>query len=288
MIGWLFIVLSSVTSVLIAHFLKVVEFKKLSTIKVLIVNYLAATIIAFSTSGAAEILQLDFYEFSGTVTLAIVTGLFFIVNFFIYSKSVFHNGVGISVASMRISLIIPVLLSTLWYLELLSFQQWMGVLFVIFALFLLLPNKRKMLREPFSAAWLLVLLFICTGIGDASLKVYEREFSTLLEKELFMGLVFFIAFVIGIIWLAFRKDRSISFSWTEIGMGIAIGVPNFYTSIFLIEALERMNGGIVYSSVNLLTVLGGTLLGITRWQDKLTGIQWIGIIISIAAIVLLL
>ncbi|MEX0823927.1 MAG: EamA family transporter [Balneolaceae bacterium] len=103
-----------------------------------------------------------------------------------------------------------------------------------------------------------------------------------------MGLVFFIAFVIGIIFLAFHKDRSISFSWPEIGMGIAIGIPNFYTSIFLIEALERMNGGIVYSSVNLLTVLGGTLLGITRWQDKLTGIQWIGIIISIAAIVLLL
>jgi drug/metabolite transporter (DMT)-like permease len=288
MTGWLFIVLSSATSVLIAHFLKVVEFKKLSTIKVLIVNYLAATIIAFSTSGATEILQLDFYEFSGTVTLAMVTGLFFIVNFFIYSKSVFHNGVGISVASMRISLIIPVLLSTLWYLELLTVQQWMGVLFVIFALFLLLPNKRKMLREPFSAAWLLVLLFICTGIGDASLKVYEREFSALLEKEQFMGLVFFIAFMIGIIFLAFRKERSISFSWAEVGMGIAIGIPNFYTSIFLIEALERMNGGIVYSSVNLLTVLGGTLLGITRWQDKLTGIQWIGIIISIAAIVLLL
>lgn len=288
MIGWLFIVLSSATSVLIAHFLKVVEFKKLSTIKVLIVNYLTATMIAFSTSGAAEMLQPDFHELSGILILAMVTGLFFIVNFFIYSKSVFHNGVGISVASMRISLIIPVLLSTLWYLELLTFQQWMGVVFVIFALFLLLPNKRKMLREPFSAAWLLVLLFICTGIGDASLKVYEREFSALLEKEQFMGLVFFISFLIGIIFLAFRKDRSLSFSMPEIGMGIAIGIPNFYTSIFLIEALERMSGGVVYSSVNLLTVLGGTLLGITRWQDKLTGIQWIGIIISIAAIVLLL
>lgn len=288
MIGWLFIVLSSATSVLIAHFLKVVEFKKLSTIKVLIVNYLTATMIAFSTSGAAEMLQPDFHELSGILILAMVTGLFFIVNFFIYSKSVFHNGVGISVASMRISLIIPVLLSTLWYLELLTFQQWMGVVFVIFALFLLLPNKRKMLREPFSAAWLLVLLFICTGIGDASLKVYEREFSALLEKEQFMGLVFFISFLIGIIFLAFRKDRSLSFSMPEIGMGIAIGISNFYTSIFLIEALERMSGGVVYSSVNLLTVLGGTLLGITRWQDKLTGIQWIGIIISIAAIVLLL
>ncbi len=83
MTGWLFIVLSSATSVLIAHFLKVVEFKKLSTIKVLTVNYLAASTIAFSTSGAAEMLQLDCHECSGSVILAMITGIFFIVNFFI-------------------------------------------------------------------------------------------------------------------------------------------------------------------------------------------------------------
>ena len=97
--------------------------------------------------------------------LAMVVGFIFIANFFIYSKSVSKNGVGISVAAMRMSLLIPVLLSTIWYLEMMSTRQWIGFATVLIALFLLLPNKRKMLREPKSAAWLLVLAIFGNRIG---------------------------------------------------------------------------------------------------------------------------
>jgi len=284
--GWIYIILCAASSVLIAHFLKVVENRNLSTVRVLTVNYLVATVVAFSTSGWAGIGRLDVGEGFTAIMIAAVVGVIFIANFFIYSKSVYYNGVGISVAAMRISLIMPVLLSTLWYLEILSFKQWVGVVLVFITLFLLLPNKRKMLREPFSAAWLLVLLFIGTGLGDGSLKIYEREFSSLLSKEQFMGFVFLTAFLIGLIVIGIR--RSWNFKKMEWLMGIAVGVPNLYTAIFLIEALERMNGAVVYSSVNVLTVLGGTLLGIMKWGDKLTKIQWAGIALTVITILLLI
>ncbi|WP_069132995.1 DMT family transporter [Rhodohalobacter halophilus] len=284
--GWIYIILSAAASVLIAHFLKVVENRNLSTVRVLTINYLVATAIAFSSSGFTGAVQLQTGEGFVAIMMAVVVGVIFIANFFIYSKSVYHNGVGISVAAMRISLIIPVLLSTLWYLEVLSTVQWAGVILVFITLFLLLPNKRKMLREPFSVAWLLVLLFIGTGLGDGSLKIYEQEFSTLLNKEQFMGFVFLSAFLIGLVIMTARR------SWggkkMEWVMGIAVGIPNLYTAIFLIEALERMNGAIVYSSVNVLTVLGGTLLGIIKWGDKLTRIQWVGIILTVITILLLI
>lgn len=284
--GWIYIILCAASSVLIAHFLKVVENRNLSTVRVLTINYLVATVIAFSTSGFSEAARLDIGEGIFAISLATVVGVIFIANFFIYSKSVFHNGVGISVAAMRISLIIPVLLSTVWYLEFLSAKQWIGVTLVFITLFLLLPNKRKMLREPFSVSWLLVLLFIGTGLGDGSLKIYEQEFSSLLNKEQFMGFVFLTAFIVGLIVVALR--RSWNFKKREWLMGIAVGVPNLYTAIFLIEALERMNGAIVYSSVNVLTVLGGTLLGIMKWGDKLTRIQWTGIVLTLITILLLI
>ena len=284
--GWIYIILCAASSVLIAHFLKVVENRNLSTVRVLTVNYLVATVVAFSTSGWSGIGHLDIGEGLTAIMIAAVVGVIFIANFFIYSKSVYYNGVGISVAAMRISLIMPVLLSTLWYLEILSFKQWVGVVLVFITLFLLLPNKRKMLREPFSAAWLLVLLFILTGLGDGSLKIYEREFSSLLSKEQFMGFVFLTAFLIGLIVISIR--RSWNFKKMEWVMGIAVGVPNLYTAIFLIEALERMNGAVVYSSVNVLTVLGGTLLGIMKWGDKLTKIQWSGIALTVITILLLI
>lgn len=284
MTGWLYVILCAGSSVLIAHFLKGAESRELDTIRVLTVNYLTAALLAFIVTGTQEVVQLDWREGGYALGLGFGVGIIFIVNFFIYSKSVHFNGVGISVAAMRISLIVPVLLSTVWYLELLTFRQWAGVALVFVTLFLLLPNKRKMLREPFSAAWLLVLLFIGTGIADASLKVYEVEFSALLGKEHFMGIVFLTAFLVGL--LLSLVQRNGNFQSMEIVLGIAIGIPNLYAAIFLIEALERMNGAVVYSSVNVLTVLGGTILGIFRWGDLLTKIQWAGIILTLITILL--
>jgi drug/metabolite transporter (DMT)-like permease len=284
--GWLYIVLCASASVLIAHFLKVTESAKLNTVRVLTVNYLIATIVAFSTSGGTPVIETVSRAGSGVILLAAFTGLVFIANFFIYSKSVHHNGVGISVAAMRISLIIPVLLSTMWYLELLSFAQLVGVSLVFVTLWLLLPGKRKMLKEPFSAAWLLVLLFLGTGIGDASLKVYESDFTVGLGKESFMGFVFLTAFLIGLIVIIVRGNWK--FTGKEFLMGAAVGVPNLYSAIFLIEALERMPGGVVYSSVNVLTVLGGTLLGVLAWGDKLNRLQWAGILFTLVSILLLI
>lgn len=285
--GWIFILLSSLCSVVLVHFLKLAEHKKLNTIRVLTVNYLIASVFALFISWRhPELPAASIQSLLLPVLLGIGVGVIFIVNFFIYSKSVFHNGVGISVAAMRISLIIPVLLSTVIYFEILEIRQWMGVLLVFLTLFLLLPDKRKMWKEPYSAAWLLVLLFILTGIGDASLKIYEAEFSQVMVKEHFMGIVFLSALIVGLVTLLVNKNWK--FSTTEVYLGTGIGIPNLLAAIFLIEALERLNGAVVYSSANVLTVLGGAMLGLFFWGDLLTKFQWAGLGLTVVAIFLLI
>lgn len=284
--GWIYIVLSSACSVFIAHLLKSVEFRRINTLRVLTVNYVAATVIAFySAYESFETMDPGQISF-GAIGLALIVGIFFITNFFIYSKSVYHNGVGVSISAMRISLIIPVLLSTVWYLEMLDIRQWMGVLFVFLALFLLLPQKRNFFKKPFNASWLLLLLFLCTGFGDASLKIFEVEFKNTMVKETFMGMVFFAAMISGFAVMTLKKMWN--FNRREIIFGVVIGIPNLYSSIFLIDALMVMNGAVVYTVVNILTVLGGTLLGLLRWGDILTKTQWTGIFVTLLAIVLLL
>ncbi len=285
--GWIFILLSSLCSVVLVHFLKLAEHKKLNTIRVLTVNYLIASVFALFISWRhPELPAASIQSLLLPVLLGIGVGVIFIVNFFIYSKSVFHNGVGISVAAMRISLIIPVLLSTVIYFEILEIRQWMGIMLVFLTLFLLLPDKRKMWKEPYSAAWLLVLLFILTGIGDASLKIYEAEFSQVMVKEHFMGIVFLSALIVGLVTLLVNKNWK--FSTTEVYLGTGIGIPNLLAAIFLIEALERLNGAVVYSSANVLTVLGGAMLGLFFWGDRLTKFQWAGLGLTVVAIILLI
>ncbi len=287
MSGWIFVILSASTSILIAHFLKQSESRKLNTIRVLTVNYLVASAVALTVSIyiGGDVVNSD--QMIQPILLAGVVGVIFIANFYFYSKSVFHNGVGISIAAMRISLIIPVLLSTIWYLEFLSPYQWLGVFLVFTTLFLLLPRKKSIEFElKKETGWLLLLLFLGTGVGDASLKVFESEFSDIMGKELFMGSVFLTAFIIGLLTLLIRRE--LQFTLNEIKLGIAIGIPNLLTSIFLIMALERMSGAVVYSSVNVLTVLGGTLIGIIFWKDHFTKTQWIGILLTVVSILLLI
>ncbi|MDX1641910.1 MAG: DMT family transporter [Balneolaceae bacterium] len=285
MAGWIYIVLCTISSILIAHFFKVTEHKKLSTLRVITINYLFAFSTAFLVYEGHERDHIFSAELIIPVLLAILVGFIFIYNFFIYSKSVDRNGVGISIAAMRISLIVPVLLSTFWYLELLKWFQWIGLILVFVVLYLLLPNKNSLLDEPNDSGWMLPVLFVLTGIGDASLKIYEREFSALLTKGEFMGVVFLTAFVIGIFTVFVKKEWG--FTAKEFLIGACIGIPNLLAATFLIYALERMNGAVVFSAVNVLTVLGGTLVGVVYWKDRFTKTQWAGIFLTIISILLL-
>jgi len=287
MSAWVFILMSSGCSVLVAHLLRYNEFRKLNTLRVLTVNYLFAAGVAFLTSSHTETISaLETGNLKSVLLLAAIVGIIFIANFFIYSKSVFLNGVGISVAAMRISLIIPVLLSTFWYQEYIMAREWAGVALVFVTLYLLLPEKKSLFKVPFHAAWLLVLLFIFTGIGDSSLKVFEVDFSGFVTKEQFMGLVFISSFLVGVISMMLRQEWQLTKN--EIILGLIIGIPNLYSAIFLIEALSLMSGAIVYTAANLFTVIGATALGVFIWSDKINRLQWFGLALTIISIILLI
>jgi drug/metabolite transporter (DMT)-like permease len=196
------------------------------------------------------------------------------------------NGVGITIAAMRLSLLIPVLTSIYWYSEYLNGLKIVGMIGVFGAMLLLIPKKNDIKIGSISASWLLILIFVLSGFADASLKIYEEEFSTNLNELTFMGLVFLGAFVIGLIVSLFRKGPLITKK--EMLLGATIGIPNLYSSIFLIYALGGISGSIAYPIVNILNVLGGTFLGLLIWNDRVTTKQWIGIATAVIAISLLI
>jgi drug/metabolite transporter (DMT)-like permease len=187
---------------------------------------------------------------------------------------------------MRLSLLIPVLLSVFLYKEYLNLLEILGVLIVFSALVLLIPRRNKDKLDNVGAGWLLIIIFALSGFADASLKVYQEEFSRELNELLFMGLIFGGAFLIGIIICTLRKGPI--FRSEEVKLGALIGIPNLYSSIFLIYALGEISGAIAYPMVNMLNVAGGTALGIVVWGDIISLKQWVGLGLALAAILLLL
>lgn len=284
--AYLYLLLSSVCSLTIAHLLKVTEVKNLRTLNTLTVNYLVAGIFALAVGYTDELGSIFGSHFMVLLIFCGVVGAFFIGNFVAYSKSVHANGVGITIAAMRLSLLVPVVISIYWYAEYLSLIKIMGIAGVFGAMLLLIPKKSDIKIGSISASWLLVGIFVLTGFADASLKIYEEEFSTNLNELSFMGLVFAAAFVIGLVISLFRRGPIITKK--EAVFGFAIGIPNLYSSIFLIYALGGISGSIAYPVVNILNVIGGTLLGLFIWDDTVTNKQWVGLAAAIIAITLLI
>jgi len=284
--AFVYLLLSSVCSLTIAHLLKLTEVKELRTLNTLTVNYLVAFIFAFvvgfNQGGSLGNFSYSFY----VIAFCVIVGAFFIGNFVVYGKSVHINGVGITIAAMRLSLLVPILVSVFMYAEYLDMLKITGVIFVIGALLLLIPKKNGAKVGKMDASWLLLILFLLSGFADASLKIYKEEFSMSFNELVFMGMVFAGAFVIGLFLCLLRKGPVIRKK--ELLLGASIGIPNLYSSIFLIYALGGISGSIAFPVVNTINVLGGTFLGLFIWGDKVTSKQWVGITVAILAIILLI
>jgi len=279
--GLLYIGLSVVFSLSIAHLLKIVRKKEMPIVPVLVVNYFTASLISFAQSDAYEVLK-DVEQ--TTYFFAIGTGCLFIINFFLYSYSLYKNGVGVSIAAMRLSLVFPVLISLFIYNEYLELSNYVGIALVFLSLLLLIPFAKSKSRLTFSAT--LLLIFFLNGLVDVLLKVYDRELAAALPKELFLFLIFISSALIGVSYLIIKKalkfDRHIVF------YGILIGIVNLYSSFFLLLALENLSGAMVFSATNLLNVFFGTLLGVFYWKDHLKPNQYWGLGLAIIAILLLI
>jgi len=282
--GLLYIACSVVCSIGIAHFLKLAKVKSLRLIQVLIVNYLTASIVSFSITGQdisfSQVLDPVVFSFS------IILGAIFIANLFIYSASIDKIGMGISIAAMRISLVIPIGVSLIIYGETINSLKYAGILLVLVALYLMIPKSNSFKELDIKNSIFPLLLFLMTGLADASLKIFEREFISNLPEYAFLGLIFSSSFIIGSIYLLFKKEYS--FSKKEVFYGILIGIANLYSSFFLLLALQEMQGSLVFSLTNVSNVVIGAIIGFLVWKDELSVLQKTGIVLATFSIILLI
>lgn len=282
--AYLHIAISAGLSIFIAHILKKNESRKLRTLNVLTLNYVFALIVLpfLLPEGAS------FFPPVNTVFLIAtgVNGVLFILNFFVYSKSVDSNGVGLSVAAMRMSLVIPVFFAILRYGEPFHIGVMLGLGLVLASLALMILRPGVPILQSMKDGRLLVGMFVMSGICDVFIKMYERNPSPGVHDAHFVFTIYLISLLTGLAILAARKEMG--FTREELRMGFLIGIPNLLTFVFMLKALALLPATIAFSLSHLSVVLGGTILGQTVWKDQLLPSQWFGILLALAAILTLI
>jgi len=281
--GFLFLSISAIFSLSVAQVLKFVEIRSLRVLNVLVVNYLIAFVISFFSTNWSGFADLP--GFVPVLGHSAILGFLFIINFLIYSKSIHKNGMGVSIAAMRMSLVFPILLSLLIYNEDVSTGLILGIFLSFVSLLLLAPFSKKERSIQLKFAVLPVLLFLISGITDSGLKVFEREFSMFFDESQFLASLFFFAFLTGTVILVVRNQ--INFKMKEMAYGSLLGVVNLYSSYFILLALKEVPGSVVFPLANLSIVFVGTFIGVIFWKDRPNTKQWIGLALASISIFLL-
>lgn len=225
---------------------------------------------------------------------ALVMGTMFILLFNLVAYTAQRIGVSVAVVAYKLSLIIPFLFSLVYYSEPYTAWKIAGVVLALAAVVLTSYPKDKTATQDKNVGlilWLVPLvLFTGSGMLDAMIKFVEQAFLDERNQDSYLITAFSSAAVVGISILGFQfitgRNR---FDARAIIAGMAIGIPNYFSIWCLMHALKGYTGN--SSAVIPINNMGIVLISaIFAWQvfkEKLSWINWMGIILSLGAIALI-
>ena len=215
------------------------------------------------------------------VVIGIFAGFFFFLSFIYYQKSVRSEGVGLAGVFMKLGILLPMILSIILWQEYPTEIQWIGILLAISSIVLV--------NYPFGQDWrkalrlTLILLFFYGGIAEFSNKLFQK-YAVLDLKPLFLFFVFFTAFLISL-FFTIKSKKSINFR--EILTGMIVGVPNLFSSFFLINALDQLKTAVVFPIFSAGSIVVINLGGLFIFREKLNKREVISILMTIFALILI-
>lgn len=258
-----FLLLTILCSTSIALILKYSDTKKGEPIVLLAGNYLMATVISLTI-----LLFSDEKVFSVfTLYFGLGLGVIFVISFFAFAKAISYAGTGLATTSSRLSVVIPIILSIIIYNEVPNEYHLLGFLFTTITFILFYFSVKGNHKEGDGLLKYLFLIAVLVGIGinDFSMKVF-KSWRPEGEEPFFVFFIFSSAFVYSSIYIIIKKIRIIK---STAYWGLTLGVPNVFSTVFLLGALSLLPAILVYPLINVGIIVFTTLLAFVIWKEKL-------------------
>lgn len=275
------LIMTILCSTAIALILKHNDTKKGNELVLLMGNYFIASIITVIMIIADK----EFIYSAPTFVFGLLLGALFVYAFFAFAKAVSAAGTPLASLSSRLSVVIPVFLSVLVYNEVPDLSDVTGFIFALATIILFYFSLKSNKERNLSLMDYLYLFILLLGIGlnDFFMKVFQQS-RPAVEKSFFLFTIFTSAFVYTAVVVFIRK---IKIRVRDFTLGNVLGVPNVFSSFFLIGALNALPGIVVYPVVNIGIILLTTILAIIIWKEKVDKYGTWALIAGIIAIALL-
>ena len=280
-------------SICISSFLfvifKLFDVLKINTFQAIVVNYFTAAVLGFYLSNnSVSFTEIPYQPwFFG----AFLLGIMFILVFNIMALTSQKNWLSVASVSSKMSVVIAIVFGVWYYEENLSLIKFIGILLALIAVYLTSSKEKNGIVQKNKDFLFPILLFFGSGAIDTSLKYVETSFVEEGGVPLFSATIFGCAFVLGVIVLMYQKIKGIlSFELKSIFGGILLGVPNYFSIVYLLKALstEGMESSSAFTLNNVGIVILSTLFGLFIFKEKLIIKNWLGIGIAVVSIILIM
>jgi multidrug transporter EmrE-like cation transporter len=214
------------------------------------------------------------------VMIGLGAGLFFFLGFVFYQQSVREFGAGLSGAFAKLGILVPMTLSLLFWREIPTVVQWCGIVLAVASIVIVnVPTDgawRKALRP------VLLLLFLSGGVAEFSNKLYQ-QYGLQDHKTIFLMVTFGVALILSL-GAMIRTGKRVT--GKDIVTGVAVGIPNLFSSYFLIQALEKIPATVAFPIFTAGSILFINVVGWVVFKERLSSLEKIAVGVIVLALIL--
>jgi len=216
--------------------------------------------------------------------MAVVTGTTFILTFFFFAISTQRIGVAMTVVSSKMSIVISVAVGFSLLAEPMGLMQVLGIAAALVAFYMTNMGRGEGYVDK-KYLYLPVLIFLGTGANDSLMKLSGVYYIHRDETQ-FLTVTFFTAFVMGFGFLLYQAFRhSLKISWKDILAGVLLSIFNWFSTYFFIKGLYVLPISVFVPVFNAALVFIAAVSGYFFFEEKLSVVNRIGIILAVIAIV---
>ena len=234
----------------------------------------------------------EYFSWNGWYACLLLGSLFYIV-FNITGKATTILGVATTSLLFKISFVITVFVALVFLGDAITWNKILGIIFAIGAVFLITYTREKSINSTSSAEkkqYVLMCLFVFFGSGacDTGFNLIRLNLIPVALEHVATVTIFFGAFVCS--FLLNASDKSL-FQWKNVVAGLVLGIPNYGSLYFWIQALKELkikfnwDSSTVFPINNIGVVCLSAVIGFLLFREKFSIQKLIGFLLAIVSIV---
>lgn len=282
-----YLVLSIFSSSMIYVIFRIAKNHNCKLSSLITINYLAAILLGLLLFQPLKTASLE--SITSWLPFGILLGVLFIVMFYLIGTSSQKAGITVTTLANKLSLVFPVLFSLIYFNEHITTLKYIGLATAIVAV-VFTVYKKEVKKTKLLFIVLPLLIFFGSGVIDSIVKYVQAVKITDSEIPLYTTVVFFMAFLCGILVSIFSRKQKFFLHIPTLFLGFLLGAANFGSLYFLIKALNvsNTNSALVFALNNMLIVAFTALLGTLIFKEKLNKVNFAGITLALISLYFLL